>query len=151
MIMIINHKTEDKWKELYPKTLADNVEMNDGKTIQDLVDGYEPSVRFGNGYTETNGKTTIIFKDKMFIMTQSLTMTSITQNKYHRLRVALPFSNVESYNVSVTLTDGVGQTQNVYVREKNKDNFQLSTIAIDTYDDGYTVDVDIQVVGVLED
>lgn len=147
--MIIKNKTDSGWEELYPKTLGNNVEMNDGKSVQDIVDEYEPSVRFGDGYDETGGKPTIIMHDRMFIMTYSTTMVNMVQNKYLRATVLLPFKNVESYNVNFNLTSGAGETQVVYVRAKNAGSFQISTIATGKYSSGYTADVDIQVIGIL--
>lgn len=33
--MIIKNNVNGTWKELYPKTLADNVELDDGRTVQE--------------------------------------------------------------------------------------------------------------------
>lgn len=148
--MILNNKTSEGWKELYPKTLANNVELNNGKTIQNIVDDYEPSVRFGDGYSETEGKPTIILRDRMFITSFNATLSTMVQNKYLRNHFTLPFSNVESYTVNFTLVGPNSQTRYIYVREKNKDTFQLSTEALASYEEGYTANVDVQVIGVLE-
>lgn len=149
--MIIRNRTDGGYEELYPKTLADNVLLNNGKSLQDEIDSDNTSIEIIDDTRENSTSKTIIFNNKFFIFSAEADLVSVTQNKYIRSSVLFPFDNAGFFTATANLVAASGSledTTHVYIREKHANRVQVSTIG--DYGSNDEVTVDVQVVGVLE-
>lgn len=148
--MIIKNRTAGGWEELYPKTLAGNVLLNNGKNLQEELDNDDSSIEIIESDRENQVSKTIIIDNKFFIFSAEATLVSVTQNKYVRSSVIFPFDNAGFFTATANLvssTAALSDTEHVYIREKHGNRVQVSTIG--TYTSNDTVTVDVQVIGVL--
>src|SRR5699024_1466390 len=149
--MIIKNLENGDWQELYPKTLAENVHLDNGKTVQEQFN-MSDSIEIIEDSRENQTSRTVVINNKFFFFSATAKLTSVTQNKYVRSSVLFPFNNAVPTSLVtsalfVESSSSAEDTTHLYVREKHANRVQISTIG--TYTSSDTVTVDVQVTGML--